>query len=40
MDKASKGEPISVYGNPHRVKEMVYIKDFTKVVVEAVKSLL
>lgn len=40
MDKASKGETISVYGNPHRVKEMVYIKDFTKVVVEAVKSPL
>lgn len=33
MGKVSKGEPITVYGNSHRVKEMVYIKDFTKVVV-------
>lgn len=38
MDKAVKGEPISIFGNPNRVKEMVYIKDFTKVVVNAVKS--
>ncbi|WP_075878199.1 NAD-dependent epimerase/dehydratase family protein [Merdibacter massiliensis] len=38
MDKASKGETISIYGNPNRVKEMVYIKDFTKVIVNAVKS--
>lgn len=40
MDRASKGEPISIYGDPTRVKEMVYIKDFTKVVVGAVKSAL
>lgn len=38
MDKAAKGEPICVYGDPTRVKEMVYIKDFTQVVVNAVKS--
>lgn len=35
MDRAAKGEPIAIYGNPNRVKEMVYIKDFTKVVVAA-----
>ena len=40
MDRASKGEPICIYGNPERVKEMVYIKDFTQVVVNAVKSQL
>lgn len=40
MDKAERGEPISIYGNPKRVKEMVYIKDFTQVVVNAVKSNL
>lgn len=40
MDRASKGEPIAIYGNPNRVKEMVYIKDFTKVVVSAAKSNL
>ena len=40
MKKAEHGEPISIYGNPKRVKEMVYIKDFTKVVVGAAKSEL
>jgi len=40
MDRAAKGEPICIYGNPERVKEIVYIKDFTKVVVGAVKSSL
>lgn len=38
MDKAANGEPICIYGDPTRVKEMVYIKDFTQVVVNAVKS--
>lgn len=40
MDRASKGEPISIYGNPKRVKEIVYIKDFTQVVVNAARSSL
>lgn len=40
MDRASKGEPISIYGNPERVKEIVYIKDFTQVVVKAAQSSL
>lgn len=40
MDKASKGEPISIYGNPERVKEIVYIKDFTQAVVKAAESQL
>ncbi|MCI8871308.1 MAG: NAD(P)-dependent oxidoreductase [Lachnospiraceae bacterium] len=38
--RAQQGETISIYGNPERVKEMVYIKDFTKVVVAATKSEL
>ena len=38
MDRAARGETIAIYGNPSRVKEMVYIKDFTKVVVGAAKS--
>lgn len=38
IDRALKGETIAIYGDPTRVKEMVYIKDFTKVVVEAAKS--
>lgn len=40
MDRASRGEQISIYGNPSRVKEMVYIKDFVQVVVNATKSNL
>ena len=40
IERAKKGEAISIYGNPNRVKEMVYIKDFTKVVVNAAKSEL
>lgn len=40
MDRAANGEPIAIYGDPTRVKEMVYIKDFTKVVVAAAKSEL
>ncbi|MBR6850679.1 MAG: NAD(P)-dependent oxidoreductase, partial [Lachnospiraceae bacterium] len=38
MERAARGEKISIYGNPNRVKEMVYIKDFVKVVVNAAKS--
>ncbi len=40
MDKASKGEPLSIYGNPERVKELVYIKDFVQAVVKAADSNL
>lgn len=40
MDRAARGEKISIYGDPTRVKEMVYIKDFTQVVVNAAKSVL
>lgn len=38
MDRAKNGEPIAIYGDPTRVKEMVYIKDFVKVVVAAAES--
>ncbi len=40
IDKASKGEPIVIYGNPKRVKELVYIKDFVQAVVKAADSNL
>lgn len=40
MERACKGEPIAIYGDPTRVKEMVYIKDFTKVVTAAAASKL
>lgn len=38
IDRAKAGDPIAIYGDPTRIKEMVYIKDFTKVIVSAVKS--
>ncbi len=40
IDRAAAGETIAIYGDPTRVKEMVYIKDFTKVVVSAANSKL
>lgn len=40
MEGAKAGKPIAIYGDPTRVKEMVYIKDFTKVVVAAAESEL
>lgn len=38
MDRASRGEPICIFGDPNRVKEIVYIKDFTQAVEKAVAS--
>ncbi|WP_186667724.1 NAD(P)-dependent oxidoreductase [Sporosarcina sp. BP05] len=40
MDKGLNGDPITIYGNPERVKEMVYIKDFIQAVVKAADSNL
>lgn len=38
MDKAMKSEPIEIWGNPNRCKEIVYIKDFTQCVRKAFES--
>lgn len=38
MDKALRGEPIAIWGDPTRRKEIVYIKDFTQLVRKAVES--
>lgn len=38
MDKASKGEPIEIWGNADKAKEMVYIKDFVRVVERCVAN--
>lgn len=40
IDMASESKPITIWGDPSRVKELVYIKDFTKVVVSAADSNL
>lgn len=40
IDKAANGESISIHGNPKRVKELVYIKDFVQAVVKAAESNL
>ncbi len=36
IDKASKGEPIEVWGDPSRQKDMVYVKDFCQMLYNAV----
>ena len=36
IDKASAGEPIEVWGDPERVKDMVYVKDFCQMLYRAV----
>ncbi|RLT81096.1 NAD-dependent epimerase/dehydratase family protein [Bacteroides acidifaciens] len=38
MDRASKGLPIEIWGNCKKAKEMVYIKDFVRVVEKCVES--
>lgn len=38
MDRASKSLPIEIWGNCKKKKEMVYIKDFTELVAQCVKS--
>lgn len=38
MDKAIKSEPIEIWGDPTRHKEIVYIKDFTQCVRKALES--
>ena len=36
IDKAIAGETIEVWGNPDRVKDMVYVKDFCQMLYKAV----
>lgn len=38
MDKARKGEPIEVWGDASRTKEMLYVKDLTLLVEQAIES--
>ena len=40
IDKAIAGEPIEIWGNSSKVKEIVYVKDFTQIVECCVKSKL
>ena len=35
IEKASKGEPIEVWGDPARLKDMVYVKDFCQMLYKA-----
>lgn len=35
IDKARNGEPIEVWGDPNRVKDMVYVKDFCQMLYKA-----
>jgi UDP-glucose 4-epimerase len=38
MQRAAKGEPIEVWGNPKIVKDIVYVKDYTQIVRRAIES--
>lgn len=35
IDRAIKGEPLEVWGDPNRVKDMVYVKDFCQMIYKA-----
>ena len=37
IDKACRGEPIEIWGNPSRVKDMVYVKDFCQMLCKALQ---
>ncbi len=38
IDKAMAGEPIEIWGDPNRVKDMVYVKDFCQMIFKALLS--
>lgn len=38
MDKARNGEPIEVWGDPSRTKEMLYVKDLAILVEQSIES--
>ena len=38
IDKAYKGEEIEIWGNPNHKKELVYVKDFVKIVEGSLKT--
>ena len=38
MDRATRGEPLEIWGNPQIVKDMVYVKDYTQIIIGAVES--
>lgn len=40
MDRAKRGEPIEVWGDPMRTKEMLYVKDLSKLVNQCIESTL
>lgn len=38
IDKAINGETIDLWGDPNKIKEIVYVKDFVQIVEKCVKS--
>ncbi|NLB55039.1 MAG: NAD-dependent epimerase/dehydratase family protein, partial [Lentisphaerae bacterium] len=36
IDRAISGEPIEVWGNPERLKDMIYVKDFCQMVYKSI----
>lgn len=40
IDKAKRGEPIEMWGNPNRVRDIVYVKDCDSVIIGALQSVV
>lgn len=38
MERAIKGLPVEIWGDPNRKKELLYIKDFTQAVLKAIET--
>ena len=38
IERARRGEPIEIWGDPTREKEIVYVKDFTQIVEKSVEA--
>ena len=36
IEKAIKAEPIELWGNPDREKDIVYVKDFCQMLLKAI----
>ncbi len=38
IERAMRGEPLEIWGNPKVLKDMVYVKDYNQIVIGAIES--
>lgn len=38
IEKARKGETIEIWGNPKRVRDIIYVKDLTQIILKSLKA--